>query len=880
MPRKKVGKRTRSPLAARQVVSAAEPLQIEALDTLMSLAYRKTGHIPEDVLASHVLSVTAGADWTVKRAAMEALLRRMAFAGQDGLAVATRPGGGELQGFYTTRRAGSRERPYTTLLSSVNPPRGSCGCPDFIRSSLGLCKHLLAILDDLYSRPRRMRRIRENGAATVHPAMTWDPVRPLTGPGDALERLRFQSNSGTIGRSRDPMIRKWFRDGNGRGYLIKRTYADDPPRRIEMIDALLHIVSSSRAVGRGRIVEPGILPLLRQERERLERMNLSVTSNAGMRQALRGLKRGLYKYQREGVARFLSAGRLLLADDMGLGKTAQAAAACHALFATQRVRRGLVIVPASLKDQWRREWRMVSDAPIDVVDGSPEARRTTYRKRGHGFLIANYEQVLRDLEAMHAFKPDIIVLDEAQRIKNWATKTAAYVKRLSPAYRLVLTGTPMENRLEELASIMDWVDDFALEPKWRLAPLHAQLADGRKEIVGVRHLDTLRKRMNHCVLRRVRGEVLSQLPARTDTVVPVVMTDEQLEAHAELDQPIARLAHIARRRPLTQAEFLRLMTLLTTQRIIANGLAQLRFQEVWPTIASRSPEEVLMKSLSMPKLGELREIVSQVAVQQRRKMVVFSQWRRMLSLAHWAVGELLRESGLRAAFFTGQEGQRRRTQNIVEFHDDPRLRLLFATDAGGVGLNLQRAASCCINLDLPWNPAVLEQRISRIHRLGQRRPIDVYNLVSQASIEARIAGLVADKKAFFTGLFDGDSNEIRFDRSTSFLSRLECLVEPAKAPELAAHSTEASEAESPAEPEIERVVTAADESRDVPGEMEAPAPSLTGALPPASEIRGLFSKLAIRPGEDGGIHIDAPPEAAAGLAALFEGMARMLRIGQ
>ena len=112
------------------------------------------------------------------------------------------------------------------------------------------------------------------------------------------------------------------------------------------------------------------------------------------------------------------------------------------------------------------------------------------------------------------------MLDEAQRIKNWATKTALSVKGLTPPYRLVLTGTPMENRIEELASIVEWVDDMALEPKWRLGALHAIRADGRSEVTGVRNLDTLRERLRHCMVRRVRQDVLDQLPPRTDTRVP------------------------------------------------------------------------------------------------------------------------------------------------------------------------------------------------------------------------------------------------------------------------------------------------------------------------------------------------------------------------
>ena len=215
----------------------------------------------------------------------------------------------------------------------------------------------------------------------------------------------------------------------------------------------------------------------------------------------------------------------------------------------------------------------------------------------------------------------------------------------------------------------------------------------------------------------------------------------------------------------------------------------------------------------------MRELLSQLALAQARKVVVFSQWRRMLRLAHWATRDELAGEGVRAAFFTGEEGQKRRTQNIVDFHDDPACRVLFATDAGGVGLNLQRAASACINVELPWNPAVLEQRIGRIYRLGQTQPINVYNLVTQSSIEARIAGLVADKRAFFSGLFDGDTSAVRFERSSSFLSRLERIIEPARAPEPAAADASPEEQAS-LEKEADELVAAADEDRDA----EAPEP--------------------------------------------------------
>jgi hypothetical protein len=342
------------------------------------------------------------------------------------------------------------------------------------------------------------------------------------------------------------------------------------------------------------------------------------------------------------------------------------------------------------------------------------------------------------------------------------------------------------------------------------------------------------------------------------------------------------------------------MSLLTTQRIISNGLAQLHFEGVWPSIRRRKPEDGVLKSLSAPKLIELRQLVRQLVLDQGRKVVVFSQWRRMLHLAHWAVSDVLAEQGLLAGFFTGAENPRRRTQNIVAFHDDPDFRILFASDAGGVGLNLQRAANSVVNLELPWNPAVLEQRIGRIYRIGQSQPIDVYNLIAEQGIESRIADLVGSKQAFFKGLFDGHSDSIRFENAGSFLSRVQKLYEDAIAGAAGAGGDDEIEPVDVSDAALDDVVAdpfdelieAGDESGDsaaVAGEIgaeaepdreRAPAPveGRIAALPPSDgEVRRLFSQLSVRRESNGNLVIEAPAEAADALGSLFEGMAAMLR---
>lgn len=199
------------------------------------------------------------------------------------------------------------------------------------------------------------------------------------------------------------------------------------------------------------------------------------------------------------------------------------------------------------------------------------------------------------------------------------------------------------------------------------------------------------------------------------------------------------------------------------------------------------------------------------------------------------------------------------------------------SDAGGVGLNLQRAASCCINIEVPWNPAVLEQRIGRIYRLGQTLPIDVYNLVTEEGIEGRIARLVAQKKAVFTTLFDGTSDEVVFEGSSSFLEGVRKLVEPVAVPvpgQDEIPETEASGGDAQGAIDAVRdAVGLAPTLSDAVRSEAAPAPTFASSTTSPSPAHGLV--LARLP--DGGLRIEAPPELAGPLASLLEGLAAALR---
>jgi superfamily II DNA or RNA helicase len=867
----------------------------EACEMLVQIAGRRTTPIPAELIAHHTLALPGRWDWPVHRAAFEAILRRLASVRTQEIAVVEAPGRGPWGRYQVARADADGTLPYDVRLLSVAPVRGSCDCADYLRGSLGLCKHLLAVLAHLARKPRAFQEILKipTSREMRRPAIVWDAAMPAPGPVDPLQALGLVTPAAGGQPPVPPALARLFHAPGAGPRRLRTTYGDDPSARLRLIRAIEERTRTARLA-----LDPAARAMLAEERVRLDRVLRLRAAAPRLQRAVGRTKRRLYAYQKEGVRRILSEGRLVLADDMGLGKTTQAIVAASALFGAGLVRRGLLVVPASLKPQWEREWKAVSDVPLQIVEGGAENRRAIYRAMSRGFLVTNYEQVVRDVDAgtIAAWAPELVVLDEAQRIKNWATRTALTVKRLKPEFRLVLSGTPMENRIEELASIVEWVDDRALEPKWRLVPWHSAYSDGKREVVGARNLDSLRARLASVLLRRVRTEVLAQLPARQDTVIPVDLTAEQRDAHDELMQPIAKLARIARHRPLTQAEFLKLMTLLLTQRVIANGMAQLNFESTWPAICNRPPTAKLIESLGAPKLLELRELVASLVLTQNRKVVIFSQFRRMLELAAWAVSDLLTSESRRVLFFTGHEGPRRRTQNLVDFHDDPRAAILFLTDAGGVGLNLQKAANACINLELPWNPAVLEQRIGRIHRLGQKRPIDVFNLVSRACIEERIAGLVADKRALFKGLFDGCTDELKFEGSGAFREVLARLVAPTIAEAASQDDDDRADDVSDDRPDEQETaqVTAEQGGADGPpvvvaGQMAAPVaaevaeqgagtgPLLTaGRAGDGDDVARIFEAITVKRGPDGGISIEAPPQAARALVSLLDGMARLL----
>jgi len=449
------------------------------------------------------------------------------------------------------------------------------------------------------------------------------------------------------------------------------------------------------------------------------------------------VKATLYDYQREGALFAARAGRCLLGDDLGLGKTVQAIAAAEIMARHLGVGRVLVICPTSVKHQWEREIERFIDRSAVAINGLRAQREAAFATDTF-FKITNYDTVYRDLDLIAAWGADLVILDEAQRIKNWSTRTAQSVKRIASPYAIVLTGTPLENRLEELVSIVEFVDRYRLGPTFRLLDRHqTRNEDGR--VVGYRDLDALGRTLQPILLRRRKHEVLTQLPKRLDQKLFVEMTPEQLLHHEEHREIVAQIVRKwKRQRFLSEADQRRLLVALQCMRMSCDSTFLL--------------DQTTDRGT---KADELMTLLAEILERPDQKVVVFSQWTRMLQ----TIVPRLNERSIGHVLFHGGVPGTKRGALIERFRNEAACRVFLSTDAGGVGLNLQHA-STVVNLDLPWNPAVLEQRIGRVHRIGQARPVSVVNFVSQGTIEEAMLSVLSFKSSLFAGVLDDGAKEV------------------------------------------------------------------------------------------------------------------------
>ena len=626
---------------------------------------------------------------------------------------------------------------YTVEIRSIRERINSCECPDHRANRLGTCKHIEGALRRL---TRRVRSREESSRIEVF-------LDERDG-----RNLRL-SVPESLAQTNPALVAK-----------VERLFGELHQGSGEALGALSDIArENAHSMRVSRRLESWVAALRSTSERKLERARFEEDLKAG-RRSMDMLKLALLPYQVEGALHLAFGERALLADDMGLGKTVQAIAACALLRELRGIERVLVVSPASLKAEWTEQIARFSDLSTTAVYGNFLSRSAAYAK-GSFFTLCNYEQVVADGRAMiEAVAPDVVILDEAQRIKNWQTKTAAAIKRMESRYAFVLTGTPIENRIDEIYSIVQFLDPELLGPLFRFNRKYYEL-DDRGRPKGFQNLEGLADRISTVMLRRRKYDVETELlPLSTKTFF-VPMTDAQTKVYEDYEYLARRLAALAERRPLTAEEFEKLQQHLACMRMVCDTLYILGGD-----------------ADACPKMDEIEKLIPDLLENPQCKIIVFSEWVRMLEL----VRAFAADANIEFAWHTGSVPQPRRREEIKRFREDPNCRLFLSSEAGGVGLNLQ-VADTVINMDQPWNPAKLDQRIARAWRKHQHRTVRVFNLVSEDTIEHRMLGLLDAKRTLAEGVLDrrGDLANIPLPTSrTAFMARLKTVLGPDPAAEV------------------------------------------------------------------------------------------------
>ena len=409
----------------------------------------------------------------------------------------------------------------------------------------------------------------------------------------------------------------------------------------------------------------------------------------------------------------------ILADDMGLGKTVQAIT--YLLSALTADKTALIVAPSSLLYNWQEEFEKFVSGHFDVavVEGTKDSRDAMLAET-HQVYITSYGSFLKD-EALYAEKElEVLLLDEAQMVKNFNSKTNKALSRLSAAHTFALSGTPIENKLDEIWAIFNIVMPGFLPAR----KLFNKLQTG--EIL---------KQIAPFVLRREKEQVLTELPDKMEMVQLSELTDEQKVIYLDqLDQMQARV------QSLSAAEF-------SSHRIeILAGITRLRQICDTPALFAEN------YTGSSGKLESLAVLLQQVKDSGRRPLI-FSQFTRMFPF----VEQLMESIGLTHYKLTGSTPSHDRIDMVRAFNAGSRDAFLISLKAGGVGLNLT-SSDMVILVDLWWNPAVEEQAISRAHRMGQQKMVEVVRLITKGTIEEKIIEIQKRKKDLFTAILDNDNH--------------------------------------------------------------------------------------------------------------------------
>lgn len=420
----------------------------------------------------------------------------------------------------------------------------------------------------------------------------------------------------------------------------------------------------------------------------------------------------------------------ILADDMGLGKTLQALTFIKKISETSKTYPSLVICPTSLTHNWAREIeKFFPSLKYTVVSGKPKDREELLNNfSDYDVIITSYALLRNDIDLYLSKNFEVVVVDEAQYIKNKEAKITRYVKLLKSQIKVALTGTPIENSVSDLWSIFDFIMPGVLGnyqsfiERYSKPENHSELA----------------KRISYFILRRKKEDVLKELPKKIEQNIFVPLSPEQ----SEIYENVAREVRLSILKQVGEVGFEK------SKIHILSGLTKLRQICNHPYLVSEEYKDV--KSSKMELLMDLLDD----AIQGGHKVLVFSQFVEMLKI----IREELRKLGIKYSYLDGSTKNRQAVIDEFNQNDDIKV-FLISLKAGGFGLNLT-SADIVILYDPWWNPMIEKQAMDRAHRIGQTKTVNVYKLLTENTIEEKILALQENKKLIFSNIVETSSSTL------------------------------------------------------------------------------------------------------------------------
>ena len=616
---------------------------------------------------------------------------------------------------------------YKVVYRGANSEWNYCSCMDFKTSRLGTCKHIEAVKKWF------------GGKKGVHVHRELPPYTSvyLSYRDERCVKIRIGSDN----KEAYEQLAKDYFDEN---HVLKKTaYA-----------RIGSFLKQARQISDTFRCYKDAIDFIIDIREKAKREKIVKTYNDEKLDNL--LKVNLYPYQKEGIRFAAKAGKAIIADEMGLGKTIQAIGTAELLRKEGLIGSVLVLCPTSLKYQWRSEIKKFTNAEVFVIEGSHLKRKEAYN-RPEPYKIISYNSAANDIKILGSLQTDMLIMDEVQRLKNWNTQISRAARKIESDYSVILSGTPLENKLDELYSIVEFVDNFRLAPYYLFKDKHI-ITDETGKVLGYKNLNDIGKKLSDILIRRRKKDVKLQMPERSDKNLFIPMTNEQKDMHQEWQNQVRLLVLKWRKMHfLSDKDRKRLLLFLSQMRMVCDSSYILDQKTRYDT-----------------KVDECVNIISDIISEEGEKVVVFSQWERMTRL----IAKELEKKEIGFEYLHGGVPSEKRKNLVDNFMNEPSSRVFLSTDAGSTGLNLQSAATI-INIDLPWNPAVLEQRIGRIYRLGQQNNIQVINLVTPDSIEQEMLGKLRFKTSMFEGVLDDgeDSVFITDDKFSNMMETVSGMVE-------------------------------------------------------------------------------------------------------